>query len=92
MIVTAMQPSANRKAISATLSIFSDLTSFSDLIERKDRIQLSIKNIAASPVLSSMIVADPKLDILMDVSIIRQNPSRLDEVLNICGDFPPGIY
>jgi hypothetical protein len=82
-MVTVMQPSAIKKTISATSSIFSLRDSLLDLRERNESIQLNIKNMEASPVLSSIIVASPKLEILIDVRIIRQNPSRLDDVLKI---------
>jgi len=42
---------------------------------------------AVSPVISSMVVAWANFEILMEVSTTRQKPNRLDDVLNICGDF-----
>ncbi len=46
---------------------------------------------AVSPVISSMMVACANLDILIEVNTTKQKPIRLEEVFNMCGDFPFGI-
>lgn len=86
-MVRAIQINATRKTISAALSSFSDRLSFFVRMDRKDSRQLITSRMAPMPVMSSMIVALPDLDTLMEVNTIKQNPSRLEEVLSMCGDF-----
>jgi hypothetical protein len=57
-----------------------------DLIDKKDNKQLAISSIAAKPVESSIKVAELNLAIFIEVSTIKQKPSRLEEVFSICGD------
>ena len=80
-----------KKTISATRSNFSERISLLERIERKERIQLIINVKADKPVISSMIVAVVNLEILIEVNTTRQNPSRLDELFKICGDFSAAI-
>ncbi len=58
-------------------------------MERNERKQLAINNNEAMPVLSSMRVPLLKCMTLIEVSTIKQNPSRLVDVLSICGDLLP---
>jgi hypothetical protein len=55
-IVTASVIKAVKKMISATRSSLFAIIIFSDRIDRNDRIQLTIKNMADKPVISSMTV------------------------------------
>jgi hypothetical protein len=55
-------------------------------IDRKERMQLSINNMMAHVVISSMIVWPDTLNNLRDVSTTKQSPSRLEDALRICGD------
>jgi len=82
-MVNAMQINAVRKTMSAMRSIFSDLTSSRLRMERKDKRQLTTSSMAATPVISSMTVAPPVFDILIEVMTMRQKPNRLEEVLSI---------
>jgi hypothetical protein len=72
-----------RKKISASRSNFSEWLSLFERIDKKERMQLIINTIAESPVISSMAVAVENLEILIEVSTTRQNPSRFDELLRI---------
>lgn len=74
-----------RKKISA---IFSSLPLFliEPLIDKKERIQLAIKNMMATVVNSSIIVLPEILSSLSDVSTTKQSPSKLEEAFKICGD------
>jgi hypothetical protein len=91
-IVIAKLISPIKKIISATRSNFSEWVSLLDRIERKERIQLIISSMAASPVISSIKVAAANFEILIDVNTTKQNPSRLEELFKICGDFSVAIY
>lgn len=68
MIVTAILTRATKNAMSATASNLRALLSFFDRMAKKEKIQLTTSRIAARPVVSSMMVACVKLDILMDVN------------------------
>ena len=83
IMVADKQRSAERNTISATdsnLSAFGRLFTF---MERYENIQLSIRQMAATPVTLSMIVAELNLLTLIEVIIIRQKPRRLAEVFSI---------
>jgi hypothetical protein len=85
-MVMAMQTKAIRKTMSAMPSSLAARTSCVDRNERNDNMQLAASKTEVTPVMSSIIVAAPVLDIRMEVSTTKQNPNRLDEVLRICDD------
>ena len=84
-VVTNSNDNPARKKISAT---FSSLPLFliEPLMDKKERIQLAIKNIMATVVNSSIIVLPAMLSNLSDVSTTKQSPNKLEEAFNICGD------
>ena len=61
-------------------------------MERNDRMQAVINNIIASAVVSSMIVLSLILATLREVNTIKHKPSKVAEVLRICGVLFSGIY
>jgi hypothetical protein len=87
IIINVRNDNATRNTISAIFSSFSAFSSSFVFIDRKERKQLSMRQTLAAAVPSSMIVAALNLEILIEVMIIRQKPSRLVEVFKICGDF-----
>jgi hypothetical protein len=60
-------------------------------MDRKDRIQAVINRIIARAVVSSMIVLSLIFATLREVSTIKQRPSKVAEVLSICGVLFSGI-
>jgi hypothetical protein len=86
MIVMDRQSRASKNTMSAIYSSLSALTWFLARMDRKDRTQLVMSRILAMPVISSMLEEALNFDILMEVSTMRQKPSRLAEVLRIWGD------
>ena len=75
----------NRKIKSADLSnlLFKSLFF---LMERKDRMELVMNKIMASAVVSSINVLSCIFDTLMEVSTIKQSPSKVADVFRIWGD------
>jgi hypothetical protein len=57
-------------------------------MERKERMLLVINISMASAVISSIIVVSCSFSTFSEVSTRKQNPSRFDEVLSICCEFP----
>lgn len=86
-IVSAKQIRATRKTRSAALSSLTARISLLERIDRKESIQLITSSTAVMPVMSSMMVAPPDRETLMEVSTIRQKPNRLEDVLSMWGDF-----
>ncbi len=56
-------------------------------MDKKERMQLAINSMLATPVASSILVEALNFEIFIEVSTTRQNPSKLAEVFRICGDF-----
>lgn len=85
MAVTKSKKSPVRKKISAILSSFK-LEVLSLRMERNERILLAMNITMARVATSSMIVAALRFNIFMEVSTIKQSPSRLEDVLRMWGD------
>ena len=85
IVVPKRQNKPTRKHISA---IFSNLSPILDLlrIAKKERILLIINKIIAAVVNSSTMVSDWSFNKRSEVRTIKQIPSKLDDVLRICGD------
>ena len=79
-----MRIKALKKNHSARLSKRFSKRSLPVRIDRKDKIQLPIKNIAANPVNSSIKVLSLHVLTLIEVVTTKQNPNRLDAVPKIC--------
>jgi hypothetical protein len=58
---------------------------------RKEHKQLNIKIIKQAAVISSIKVLADSLKNFKEVSTKKQNPKKLDEAFNICGDFLSSI-
>lgn len=86
MIVKDRQINAIMKEISAIFSNLSDFFTLFTFNERKDSMQLNTRQMEAIDATSSIIVAEPNRPTLIDVIITRQKPSKLADVLSICGD------
>jgi hypothetical protein len=84
-----MSPDKNKTSASFSNRLLVDSASF--LMARKEKIQLLINSTMATAVVSSIILTSPILDTLMEVSTIKQRPSRLAEVLSMCGDLLSAI-
>jgi len=84
-VVTNKRDSPARKNRSA---MFSNLPLFliTPFIDKKERIQLDIKNNMATVVNSSMIVFPDIFNNLREVKTTKHNPNRFDEAFKICGD------
>lgn len=63
-----------------------DTFSLSERRDKNEKILLVIKKNVAIPVSSSMIDTSLYFDILREVNTTRQNPSKLEEVFNMCSD------
>lgn len=85
-IVADRHSSATKNTTSAIYSSRLLFTRPTVFIARKDRIQLNIRHIAATPVTLSIIVASPNFATLIDVITIRQKPNKLADVFKMCGD------
>jgi hypothetical protein len=84
IVIAKMKNRAIIKILSATFSKSILFFSFFARIDKKERRLHAINRIVATPVNSSIIVAELYLDILSEVKTIRQNPNKLEEVLKIC--------
>jgi len=84
VIVTKRRDNPPRKVMSATLSSLLWGSSF-PFIERKERMQLVMNSREDRMVISSMIDLSLVFNKRNEVSMIRQIPSRLDDVFRICG-------
>lgn len=83
VIKSTMRPIRNR--MSALRSILKER--FPELfMARKEERQLLIKMMIASAAPSSIMDDWESLEILTDVSTIKQKPNKLAEVFKICGD------
>jgi hypothetical protein len=84
-VVTNNNDNPARKNTSA---IFSNLPLFliEPLIDKKERMQLAIKNMMATVVNSSMIVLPAMFNNLSEVSTTKQSPSKLEDAFKIWGD------
>jgi hypothetical protein len=58
--------------------------SFDVRIDKKEKKQLAINKIHATPVISSILDTSLYFDIFREVRTIRQNPNKLDDVFRIC--------
>ena len=85
IVVPNRQNKPTRKLISA---IFSSLSPALVLLRRakKERILLIINKIIAAVVNSSITVSAWSFNNLSEVNTIKQIPSRLDDVLRMCGE------
>jgi hypothetical protein len=75
--------SAIRKITSAIRSYLKLSDSFNVRIERKENKLHIINKIVAMPVNSSIMVSSLNLEIFNDVSTMRQNPSKLEDVFKM---------
>jgi hypothetical protein len=64
---------------------------FSVRMDWKERIQLAMSSTAATPVSSSNTLASVRSAIFKEVITMRQKPSKLLDVLRICGDLELGM-
>jgi len=85
MVIENRIKSPVRKIISAIFSKRIPLASVLR-IDRKEKMQLAIKNTIATAVSSS--IKEPSLNslTLSDVNTIKQKPSNVAEVFSICGE------
>jgi hypothetical protein len=74
-----------RKKISASFSIL-PLFLILPRMDKKESMQLDMKNNMATVVSSSIIVLPEMLSTLSEVSTTKQSPNKLEEALRICGD------
>jgi len=81
-VVTNIRKRPVRKNISAICSYLGPNFEV-DRMERKERMLLIMKKRIAPPVNSSINEASHNLPILREVSTMKHNPSRLDEVFSI---------
>ena len=86
IVVPKRQSKPTRKHISATFSKRSLILLFLLRIAKKERILLIMNKIIAAVVNSSTMVSDWSFNKRSDVRTIKQIPSKLDDVLRICGD------
>jgi len=74
------------KILSAILSYLNANFSLVVRIDKKEKKQLDIKKIQATPVISSILETSLSFDILSEVKTTRQKPNKLDEVFKMCCD------
>jgi hypothetical protein len=83
-VITNTKNKATIKILSAMRSYLTVRISFDVRIEKKEKIQLAINNMHATPVSSSIFDSSLNFDIFNEVRTIRQNPNKLDDVFKIC--------
>ncbi len=85
IVMTKSKNKPIKNIISATNS--SRVSSFLLRIDKKDRIQLTIKRTIATAVNSSIMVSADWSFIFIEVNTTKHNPNIVADVLSICGDF-----
>lgn len=85
-IIMKTKNKAKIKILSAIFSYLIIFFSFILLIDKKEKRQLEINRIQATPVNSSIIETSLYFDIFNEVKTTRQKPNKLEAVLKICCD------